>query len=742
MPPRLTRYEIIQEIGSGGMSVVYRATDTQLSRQVAVKVLHDFLAKQSDAKKRFHREAVAVAKLHHRGILEIFDYSGPDAAESYIVTELIDGHTLRAFAERINGLDHPEMAALIVAEIGDALEHAHARGVIHRDIKPENVMVAKDGTVKLMDFGIAQLLDGPRVTATGALLGSPAHMAPEVIDGQRPDARADVFSLGTILYWLATGALPFDAPNPSALFKRILSGEYDDPQMVQPKIGNGLARIIRRALEVDPDARYPDAGSMVADLVAELDFVGLTPAASEAKACLQDPDGYGRALEAQLIERLTSAGRVAMADKQLASAMDALNRVLAIDPSNKEVKALMASVGKQRDLRLRAKQAAVALGIIAAAGAGGFIVGEVYELFGASRPASAGVGPTGLAGGLASATPAAIGPAGGVDRPGGAGDPELSAGAGSGEIDGAGEGPGGSVGDAPKLGDPPGSGAIGAGSSNGAGGASDGAGRSGSGGPKPGADDDGAGSSKGTGNPGAANDGAASAGSGTAASGTGARGSTNDGPSSTGSGDTKSGAAGDSKSGTAGGTKPGSAGDIKPGAQGDTKPGSGSAGDTNANTGAAPSSSASKTGGSKTGAGISGSGGNEPGAGTSGSVGTSGGTKPSGSGSQERGSDDAKTHGRLQIRIGGSFADIFVDGKRTRRDFYGGVLELPVGRHKLEVVKPGLGRYRPRILEVTERGDIVEIQNDGSARALAGELLFSIPRPSAEAPPAGWVWSS
>ena len=396
MPPRLNRYDIIEEIGSGGMSVVYRARDSQLSREVAVKVLHAFLAKQADAKKRFHREAVAVAKLHHRGILEIFDYSGPDAEDSYIVTELIDGVTLRDFVERINGLDHPELAALIVAEIGEALDHAHDKGVIHRDIKPENVMVTRDGRVKLMDFGIAQVRDGPRVTATGALLGSPAHMAPEVIDGHRPDARADVFSLGTILYWLATGRLPFDAPNPSALFKRILSGEYDDPQMVQPKIGNGLAKVIKKSLSTDREARYENAGLMVADLTSELEAVGLSPVAPEAQACLLDPDGFSRALEPKLIAILTAAGRAAMKSKQLGTAMDCLNQVLAIDPANREVKALMASVGKQRDLRLRGKQLAVAASIIALAGGGGFAVGEVYERLEPDPSARIDGAPTGL----------------------------------------------------------------------------------------------------------------------------------------------------------------------------------------------------------------------------------------------------------------------------------------------------------------------------------------------------------
>src|SRR5687767_8509139 len=129
------------------MSIVYRARDKQLSREVAVKVLHEFLARQPDARKRFHREAVAVAKLRHPGILEIFDYSGPDAKETYIVTELIEGETLRDFVEKRGRLAYPELGVLICAELVRALQHAHERSVVHRDLKPENVMITKDGVL-------------------------------------------------------------------------------------------------------------------------------------------------------------------------------------------------------------------------------------------------------------------------------------------------------------------------------------------------------------------------------------------------------------------------------------------------------------------------------------------------------------------------------------------------------------------------------------------------------------------
>jgi len=204
----LQRYTLLEEVGQGGMAVVYRATDTTLNREVAVKVLHPHLASQLESRARLQREAHAVAKLRHENILEIFDYSGPDSASSYIVTEFIDGQTLKEFVAA-HPLAYPEVAALIAVEIGGALAHAHAAGIIHRDVKPENVMIRKDGVLKLMDFGIAQVVDLQRMTVTGQLLGSPAYMAPELIEGKPLDFRTDVFAVGVMLYQLATGSLPF-----------------------------------------------------------------------------------------------------------------------------------------------------------------------------------------------------------------------------------------------------------------------------------------------------------------------------------------------------------------------------------------------------------------------------------------------------------------------------------------------------------------------------------------------------
>src|SRR4051812_4484059 len=184
----LSRYKLLEEVGQGGMAVVYKGLDTTLNREVAVKVLHPHLADQPESRARLQREAHAVAKLRHENILEIFDYSGPDSPESYIVTEFIHGTTLKSFMTgHPSAIAFPEVAEMIVSEVAAALEHAHSLGVIHRDVKPENVMIRSDGRIKLMDFGIAQIVDKERMTVTGQLLGSPAYMAPEHVEGKPID---------------------------------------------------------------------------------------------------------------------------------------------------------------------------------------------------------------------------------------------------------------------------------------------------------------------------------------------------------------------------------------------------------------------------------------------------------------------------------------------------------------------------------------------------------------------------
>src|SRR3954470_9801466 len=244
------------------MSVVYKGLDTALDREVAVKVLHPHLAGREESRKRLAPEAKAVARLHHPNILEVFDFASVEDEDAYIVTEYIRGKTLRQFLSD-ETLAPPEVAAMVVHEIASALAHAHELRVLHRDLKPENVMLREDGVLKLMDFGIAKILDrDEKMTMTGALVGSPAHMAPEIIEGEEAGPEADVFSLGTMLYLFATGRLPFTAPNTTATLKRILDCVYEDPRQVVPTVSDELADIIAMCLVRQPSQRLVHAGKL------------------------------------------------------------------------------------------------------------------------------------------------------------------------------------------------------------------------------------------------------------------------------------------------------------------------------------------------------------------------------------------------------------------------------------------------------------------------------------------------
>ena len=273
------------------MAVVYRAQDETLRREVAVKVLHPHLLAEAESRARLQREARAVAKLNHDGIVQIFDYSGDDALSSFIVTEFIDGQTLKQFLAN-RKLPVPELAALIVLEVGDALAHAHSLGIIHRDVKPENVMVSKDGAIKLMDFGVAQVVDLERMTVTGQILGSPAYMAPEVLDGKTLDFRSDIFSLGVMLYQMATGVLPFAGKNPHEVLKRIAEGRYADPRTVSPRVSDHLAKVIARSLARNPSDRYARITLMLDDLCTYVVDAGLENPREELRRYFTAPETY------------------------------------------------------------------------------------------------------------------------------------------------------------------------------------------------------------------------------------------------------------------------------------------------------------------------------------------------------------------------------------------------------------------------------------------------------------------
>ncbi len=343
----LQRYTLLEEVGQGGMAVVYRATDTTLNREVAVKVLHPHLASQLESRARLQREAHAVAKLRHENILEIFDYSGPDSPDSYIVTEFIHGKTLKNFLGD-HPLPFPEVAEMITSEIARALEHAHQLGVIHRDVKPENVMIRDDGLLKLMDFGIAQIVDKERMTVTGQLLGSPAYMAPEHVEGRPLDFRTDVFAVGIILYQLSTGQLPFRGKNPHEVLKRIADCKFAPPESVNPLIGARLGRVILKALARDPNDRFADVAPLRKELMADLADVGIEDPRLELRAFFADPKGWAKAFRPRLVERLAARGTELKEKGRTAAALELWSRALALEPKSPELRSLVDGVARRR----------------------------------------------------------------------------------------------------------------------------------------------------------------------------------------------------------------------------------------------------------------------------------------------------------------------------------------------------------------------------------------------------------
>jgi serine/threonine-protein kinase len=361
----LDRYEILEQVGQGGMAVVYRGLDRSLHRQVAVKVLHGHLAQHPEARERFAREARAVAKLRHENILEIFDFAGEDALESYIVAEFIDGPTLTELIA-----DHPprypEIGAMIAAQVCRALAHAHSLGILHRDVKPENIMIRADGVVKLTDFGIAQMLDMQRMTLTGQLLGSPAYMSPEHLEGKPLDFRTDIFAVGVMLYQLVVGDLPFRGRNPHELLKRIAEGVYRDARQANPLVGNELGRIIDKALARDKEDRYPDVTEMLTALERYLENSGIRECREELARYFEAPVPYELALRARLLDALSRRGRELMVVDQV-TALDLFNRALTLDPDNRVILEMVEQLSRRRrGLRIVALVGGV-LALVAAA---------------------------------------------------------------------------------------------------------------------------------------------------------------------------------------------------------------------------------------------------------------------------------------------------------------------------------------------------------------------------------------
>jgi len=389
--PQLAKYEVLEELGHGGMATVYRARDRRLGREVAVKVIHPHLRDSQEVVLRFNAEAKAVAKLRHPNIVDVYDVSEPDEVDQYLVVALVRGTTLRKLLQE-RGAMPPEIAAAAGLELLAALAHAHGHGVVHRDVKPENVLVERRPlavagaspapvatderahepsgqpvSVRLTDFGIAKLLDAQGVTSTGQVLGSPAHMAPEQIEGGEVDARSDVFGVGVLLYECMVGHLPFDGANPAQVLRRVLDGVYPEANRERPVVGSPWSRILDRALARAPADRFSDAIAMRDAIAAELHRLDVASPERDLESWIDDPAAFERTHRDERVDRLCLlAGEARKRRDVLAAAAD-YNRALAHRPNDPNLLRIVAGMNRAerraRALRRAGRMGAAAIGV-------------------------------------------------------------------------------------------------------------------------------------------------------------------------------------------------------------------------------------------------------------------------------------------------------------------------------------------------------------------------------------------
>src|SRR4051794_12478794 len=281
------RYRLDAQIGAGGMSTVYRAFDTVLERQVAIKLMHREIASDSDQLERFRREARAVAQLNHPHVVGVID-AGEDSGTPYIVFEYVEGETLKDRIRRYGRLPVGEAVAYAI-EVARALGAAHDRQIVHRDVKPQNVLIDEEGTAKVTDFGIARSLTEEGLTADGRVLGTTDYVSPEQALGQDVGPESDLYSLGVVLFEMLTGDVPFHGENQVSVAMKHVREELPDVQLRRPEVSSALAAVVDRATAKDLERRYGSDRELIADLedVLAIETARSGEATGEATSVLQ-----------------------------------------------------------------------------------------------------------------------------------------------------------------------------------------------------------------------------------------------------------------------------------------------------------------------------------------------------------------------------------------------------------------------------------------------------------------------
>ena len=259
------RYEMLEILGVGGMAVVYKARDRVLDRFVAIKIMKEEFSNDEEFHRRFRNESQAVAKLSHNNIVSIFDVSPSNSPVQYIVMELIEGITLKNYLQRKGSLSWQE-TLFFAQQISKALSHAHSRGIIHQDIKPHNIILLRDGTVKVTDFGIARFEKNQETRVIQEAIGSVHYISPEQAKGSRIDHRADLYSLGVVMYEMLTGRVPFDGDTPIAIVMQHINAQAPLPSELVPGIPRGMDDIVMREMCPVLSQRYASADDIYNDL--------------------------------------------------------------------------------------------------------------------------------------------------------------------------------------------------------------------------------------------------------------------------------------------------------------------------------------------------------------------------------------------------------------------------------------------------------------------------------------------
>lgn len=256
---QLLSYKIISVLGEGGMGTVYLAEHTNFDRKVAIKAIHPHLAKNEEIRQRFKNEAATMARLQHPNIVSLYDYYA-DEEGLYLIMELVDGVELETYLRNIGKPLDEDVTAAFMKQLLDAFSHAHDKGVVHRDIKPANILITNDGTIKVLDFGIAKIVDGDglhNMTKTGTQIGTVYYMSPEQVQGKKVDARSDIYSLGVTFYQMLTAQNPYNSCTTEfEVYSKIVQEQLPNPKAANPGISDVIVSILNKATAKDPENRF------------------------------------------------------------------------------------------------------------------------------------------------------------------------------------------------------------------------------------------------------------------------------------------------------------------------------------------------------------------------------------------------------------------------------------------------------------------------------------------------------